>query len=768
MADESSKKDPAWKYGRLQNEQDINTFVCGFCSKVTKGGVYRLKQHLVGGYRNAIACKKCPDHVKEEIRDYMSKKKEIKEQRNLIVDIDVQDYGMEDEDEGSISVNNRATSSGSSLKKPRQKGPMDAFFTPNPESVVQNRKNDKGKQTSLNAAYKKEMREHTIQRIARWFYDAGVPLNACTYDSFAPMIESIGQFGPGLKPPTYHELRVPCLKKELEATNELMSSHKAEWAKVGCTVMADGWTDRRNRTLINFLVNSPKGTMFIESIDASSYVKDGKKMFELLDNFVERIGEANVVQVVTDSASANVMAGRLLEAKRPQLIWSPCAAHCLDLMLEDIYKISNIRKALKRGMEISNFIYVRPGLLNMMRRFTNQKELVRPAKTRFATACITLSSIHHQKNNLRKMFTSDEWKDSKWSKEQQGRRVVQTILLASFWTTIVFALKVSGPLVRVLRLVDGEKKPPMGYIYEAMDRAKEAIAKSFNNNEEKYKDIFTIIDRRWELQLHRPLHAAGYYLNPSFYYSNPSIQEDDEIVNGLYSCITKMVASLDIQDKILAELSKYKRAEALFGQPLAIRQRDKISPVEWWDNFGQSTPNLQKFAIRILGLTCSASGCERNWSVFEQLHSKKRNRLAQSRLNDLVFIKYNRALKRRYNLRDIVDPISLRDIDDSNEWLIGRLDDDSEEEDELVFDDDILTWGDVSRAAGAKEPTFYSRARASGATNVSCSSSSTTQPTPKQINLDDSDQEEEDTDGYKSNEGVNEDEDQFSDDEFDL
>ena len=124
------------------------------------------------------------------------------------------------------------------------------------------------------------------------------------------MIESIGQFGPGLKPPSYHELRAPCLKKELEATNELMSNHKVEWAKVGCTVMADGWTDRRNRTLINFLVNSPKGTMFIESIDASSYVKDGKKMFELFDNFVDRIGEANVGQVVTDSASVNVMAGK--------------------------------------------------------------------------------------------------------------------------------------------------------------------------------------------------------------------------------------------------------------------------------------------------------------------------------------------------------------------------------------------------------------------------------------------------------------------------
>ena len=41
--------------------------------------------------------------------------------------------------------------------------------------------------------------------------------------------------------------------------------------------------------------------MFIESINASSYVKDERKMFGLLDNFIDRIEEANVVQVVTDS-----------------------------------------------------------------------------------------------------------------------------------------------------------------------------------------------------------------------------------------------------------------------------------------------------------------------------------------------------------------------------------------------------------------------------------------------------------------------------------
>lgn len=37
----------------------------------------------------------------------------------------------------------------------------------------------------------------------------------------------------------------------------------------------------------------------------------------------------------------------------------------------------------------------------------------------------------------------------------------------------------------------------------------------------------------------------------------------------------------------------------------------------WWGSFGGATPNLKKIAIRILSLTSSSSGCERNWSTFE-------------------------------------------------------------------------------------------------------------------------------------------------------
>lgn len=269
--------------------------------------------------------------------------------------------------------------------------------------------------------------------------------------------------------------------------------------------------------------------------------------------------------------------GKLLEVKRPHLVWSPCVAHCLDLILEDVSKISNIVRTLKRGMEIRDYIYNRPSVLDMMRCFTNQTELHGQTKNQFANAFVILSSIYCQKKNLRTMFTSDEWKNSKWSKEQQGRRIVRSVLMSSFWTTIVFALQVLSPLVQVRKLVDSHM-PIMGYIHKAMGRAKETIANSFNGKEEKYKDVFDIIDQRWEIQLNRPLHAAGYYFNPEYFYSNPRIQEDFDVISGLHSSISRLVGSFEIQDKIMEELTLYRRAIGLFGQPIALRQRNTSSP----------------------------------------------------------------------------------------------------------------------------------------------------------------------------------------------
>ena len=146
--------------------------------------------------------------------------------------------------------------------------------------------------------------------------------------------------------------------------------------------------------------------------------------------------------------------------------------------------------------------------------------------------------------------------------------------------------------------------------------------------------------------------------------------------------------------------------------------------------------------------------------------------MEHQRLNDLVYIKYNRALLKRYNERDTIDPIMLNDIDESNEWLTGRMEDDGDAhaEDDLVFEDDDLTWGDVARASGAEEPLIRTRANASSRiTQPSKSRPSTSRCTPltlideedEMVNL--SEQEDEVEGEWKLDDGGNHSDDDYVD-----
>ncbi|KAG5020141.1 hypothetical protein JHK82_016051 [Glycine max] len=585
------------------------------------------------------------------------------------------------EDEFADSCNATASAK---TKCGTKKRPMDKFCK-NPENAINRRKMEMLRQMNIRESMDKNEVLKVHQHIARFWYQAGLSFNLIKLKSFENMVAAISQYGSHLPIPSYHDIRVPLLNKEVEYTENLMKGHREQW-----------------------------------SVDGSDFVKTGEKLFELLDAIVEEVGKENVVQIVTDNGSNYVLAGKLLKEKRKHIYWTPSATHCIDLMLEDIRKFPLIRKTIRRGINLVGFIYANSSTLSLLRNFTNKRELVRHAITRFATSYLTLERLHKEKVNIRKMFTFDEWTLNKLSKEPKGKEAAKVVLMPSFWNSVVYTLKVIAPLVKVLRLVDGERKPVMGYIYEAMDKVKETIIKSFNNNESKYKDVFAIIDKRWNCQLHRSLHATVHFLNPEFFYDNIDLEFDFEVTNGLFEFIKKLIPQFDVQQKILTKLHLYKIGAKNFGSDFAMAQRKTHSPIYWWRMFGSQTPNLQKLAIKILSLTCSASGCERNWSVFEFIPNK-RNRFEHKRLHDFVFVKYNQQLKQRYNARDEIDPISLNDIDVCNEWLVGEMDqdDDNDAGNDLVFeDDDALNWATVYQASGVGECRMYTRRKKQKTTSV--------------------------------------------------
>nr|XP_016476618.1 PREDICTED: uncharacterized protein LOC107798165 [Nicotiana tabacum] len=469
---------------------------------------------------------------------------------------------------------NSTSGSGSSTASSNMKGPLNLFFSQKPNEKR------KGEAVDLESC-RKSLRERVVDDFARWMYDAGLPFNCVNYtDSFGEFIEAVGQYGPGMKPPTYHEVRVPCLKMRWRRQTSLSRSIRHNGKACGCSIMMDKWTAKNEKMVINVLVNSPRGSVFLESYDASDSSTNSNKMFNLFEKTILKVGPENVVQVVIDNASENKKAGDMLKGVFPNIYWTPCAAHCINLMFGDIFNLAPYSTVFAKAIKIHSYISQRPLLLNMIRRYTKQRNLVKSAKTRFATAILTLHSVYLQKQNLRTLFLSTEWSESIYAKETLGKEVARFIIGPYFWNDIVQALKVGNPLVIVLRLVDGEKKPPMGYIYEAMDRAKEAIEKAFDHDRRKYERVFEIIDKRWDDQLHQPLHAAGHILNPGLFYTNNENKTLDlNVWKGYHACVAKLVPDEAMQDKIGQELGVYMQADGILGLASAIRGRIKLAPV---------------------------------------------------------------------------------------------------------------------------------------------------------------------------------------------
>eukprot|EP00253_Pinus_taeda_P025112 PITA_25112 len=170
-----------------------------------------------------------------------------------------------------------------------------------------------------------------------------------------------------------------------------------------------------------------------------------------------------------------------------------------------------------------------------------------------------------------------------------------------------------------------------------------------------------------------------------------------------------MVPTHADQLEIHRQLIVFNMAGGIFGKNLAKMARDVDQLAHWWESFGGQCPQLQRFVIRVQSQTCSALGCECNWSIFECIHTKKRNCLEQKRSNDLVFVQYNLQLRRNQvkNKTCDLDPIVLDNIDPTSEWV-------EETEDpmfEADFHIDVALAGDDEDFVAASKPGSVAASR---------------------------------------------------------
>jgi len=84
------------------------------------------------------------------------------------------------------------------------------------------------------------------------------------------------------------------------------------------------------------------------------------------------------------------------------------------------------------------------------------------------------------------MFTSKQWSSCKFARIEEGKRIQNCVLDNRFWHDVTICIKASYPLIKVLRLVDSNEKPTMGFIYKAMDETKEKTQVNFGYVKKRY------------------------------------------------------------------------------------------------------------------------------------------------------------------------------------------------------------------------------------------------------------------------------------------
>ncbi|KAL9265270.1 hypothetical protein AKJ16_DCAP22850 [Drosera capensis] len=193
-------------------------------------------------------------------------------------------------------------------------------------------------------------------------------------------------------------------------------------------------------------------TTFYEAKECSDDAHTGDYILSWVEKCLEHVGPDNVIQVVTDTASANMAAKEQLKIDR-----------------------------LSKARTLTVFIYTHHKTLAMMGRFTKKMEIIRPRTTRCATSYLTLLSLLEKKGPLRLMFSDDEWvRKCKLSKTHKGKKATAIVMNETWWSVdLESQVKIQEEELEIYKMgKDSHKKAKQ----VGVSRLRDLVYVRFNSN----------------------------------------------------------------------------------------------------------------------------------------------------------------------------------------------------------------------------------------------------------------------------------------------
>jgi hypothetical protein len=175
------------------------------------------------------------------------------------------------------------------------------------------------------------------------------------------------------------------------------------------SIVSNGWMDATCHPLINFMVSSLNGPVFLKVVDALGKYKDVQYMGEFFIKVIEDIGVDSCMQIITDNTPVCKVVGTIVETGYPQIFCTPCIVHSLNLALNSIASnVTWMGSLIEDTCHIRNFAQNHTNALTIYKEYTHLS-LLKIANTQFASSFIMLKRLREVKIALGSMVISEFW-----------------------------------------------------------------------------------------------------------------------------------------------------------------------------------------------------------------------------------------------------------------------------------------------------------------------------------------------------------------------
>ncbi|CAI7884945.1 unnamed protein product [Closterium sp. NIES-53] len=434
--------------------------VCKYCAIEFKGGAFRCAQHLAkwNGQRSRDVhlCAKVPPDVRAAVREHYEKKAANRDEKRRA------------EDAALDAVVGGA-----------KKGRITDFIG----DKAQCKKGEADNSVCLFFAGCRIPEHHADNLLRRNMVRA---INNAPHCYVAPRRNYVGGEGP---------------KQCRTGIEKGLQPIAASWKRDGVTVSSDLMTDRCGRPQANVMLVNDSGAVFVEAINCKMESKTGGYIASLLRPTIEKVGPENVVALCMDGGSKYGAACKELMADWPHIEYVPCATHVLDLLMEDVGKITWCRDIVDWCGDMITYVrnhhftrnYLRSGAV----KGGKGKQLVKPAGTSEEYANWLAGARKLTADTFRGHVMDDAW-----------------------WKNATYLVELLEIPFKVMRATDSSAIGMMGTIYDLMLQLTEDVNTKLEAGENILlravaADIGKIVRRRWDERLACAHHVVGRILNPA-------------------------------------------------------------------------------------------------------------------------------------------------------------------------------------------------------------------------------------------------------------